>query len=297
MSHFAVAVILKDVNDLKKTLAPYQENNMGDCPKEYLEFTSTREDCKQNYENSTVTMYRKIGTIDLYRRRDEMFRKEIPFEERDNEIYKGFDSQTNYYDKKFWIYDYEGYEKVEIPYNLIWKTFEEYLKEYCEDEWDEEAQDYGYWENPNAKWDYWTLCAKHEWARYKNENMPLGYCKIKDLNKTFDQKEYDKAIRYWEIVVEGQPLREGEEQPFNLYKKEYYIERYGTKEEYATIQATPHYWAFVLEGKWYEKGEMGWFAMSNATKSSEALYLEKWKEVINNPQYQEHYIAIVDCHI
>ena len=31
MSHFAVAVILKDINDLESALAPYQENNMGDC--------------------------------------------------------------------------------------------------------------------------------------------------------------------------------------------------------------------------------------------------------------------------
>lgn len=37
--------------------------------------------------------------------------------------------------------------------------------------------------------------------------------------------------------------------------------------------------------------------MNNANKSSIDVYLEKWKEVINDPKYQDYYIAIVDCHI
>lgn len=46
MSHFTVGVICKELNDYEKLLAPYQENNMGDCPKEYLEFTSTSKEEK-----------------------------------------------------------------------------------------------------------------------------------------------------------------------------------------------------------------------------------------------------------
>lgn len=40
MSHFTVGVFIdpKRGKKLKELLAPYQENNMGDCPKEYLEF-------------------------------------------------------------------------------------------------------------------------------------------------------------------------------------------------------------------------------------------------------------------
>jgi len=38
MSHYTVAVIVDklDENEVAKMLAPYQENNMGDCPREYL---------------------------------------------------------------------------------------------------------------------------------------------------------------------------------------------------------------------------------------------------------------------
>ena len=141
MSHFAVAVILKDINDLESALAPYQENNMGDCPKQYLEFHSTREENKERHETYKRTMYRKEGI--LYRSDEDIFKKEIPFEDKDNEIYKGFDKEINYSKRKCYIFDHTGYEEIKIPFTVIWKSFDEFLKDYCQDEWDEEAQDYG----------------------------------------------------------------------------------------------------------------------------------------------------------
>lgn len=237
MSHFAVAVILKDINDLEKVLAPYQENNMGDCPKEYMEFFSVTEKCKEEYAKEN--------------------------------------------------------EATKIKYPIL----KEYIERCWGYEYDVEKKDFGYWENPNAKWDYWVLCAKGKLARYKDAKMPLGYCKLNEFDKAFNNVAYKKALRFWELVVEEQPLKEGEQKPFNFYRKEYYIERFGTKEEYAKIEATPHYWAYVLDGKWYEKGTMGWFGFGSDTKSSEAAYLEQWLEAINNPKYQDYYIAVVDCHI
>ena len=40
MSHFSVAVVTNtgSEEEVERLLAPYQENNMGDCPEEYLEF-------------------------------------------------------------------------------------------------------------------------------------------------------------------------------------------------------------------------------------------------------------------
>lgn len=128
--------------------------------------------------------------------------------------------------------------------------------------------------------------------------MPLGYCKLKDFDKGLNKERYDYAIRFWEINVEGQPLKDGEKENdyFTIFKPKEYIEEYGNKKIYAKIQATP-YWSFILNGEWYEKGKMDWFAAHDATKSSAELYLDKWNEVINDPKYQDYYIAIVECHI
>ena len=57
MSHFTVGVICKELNDYEKLLAPYQENNMEDCPKEYLKFTSTSKEEKERYENDTTERF------------------------------------------------------------------------------------------------------------------------------------------------------------------------------------------------------------------------------------------------
>lgn len=237
MSHFNVAVILKDINDLEKVLAPYQENCDGDCPKKYLKFYSVLEECKKDYEKE------KEAT------------------------------------------------KINYP------TLKDYIEKYCLYEYDESQKDYGYWENPNAKWDYWQLCELGSLARYQNKKIPSGFCKIKDFGKKINQKIYKELLRFWEIVVEEQPLKESEEKPLNYYKKEYYFKRYGTKENFARINATPHTFAFVYNGEWYEKVSVHWFGIDDSTKDSEELYLEKFKQIINEPSNQDLYIAIVDCHI
>ena len=51
MSHFCVLVI---GNDPEKQLAPYQENNMGNCPKEYLDFNNVEDEERKNYETGTT---------------------------------------------------------------------------------------------------------------------------------------------------------------------------------------------------------------------------------------------------
>ena len=58
MSHFTVAVITDDINKLEGMLAPYQENNMDDCPREYLEFNSntiTYENINNTFTPSFIT--------------------------------------------------------------------------------------------------------------------------------------------------------------------------------------------------------------------------------------------------
>ena len=55
MSHFTVLVIGENVEE---QLAPFQENNMGDCPQEYMKFNDREDEFKDEYENKTVTQYK-----------------------------------------------------------------------------------------------------------------------------------------------------------------------------------------------------------------------------------------------
>lgn len=206
-----------------------------------------------------------------------------------------------------------------MPYKELYPTFEDYMEELGDGHYDEEMKDYGYWENPNAKWDWWqtggrwrgNLLVKGEdyikgerslFDLSEDEKAPDGYkwasggiIKDIDFNKMMEG-EYEKAIRFWELIVEEQPLKDGEKKPFS-WKKEYYIKRYGTKEKYAEQCSTYHTYALLIDGQWISKGEMGWFGIDDSTKDSEEAYIEKFKEIMSAEENQDKMFVVVDCHI
>jgi len=52
MSHFTVMVI--GATDVEAALAPFQENNMGDCPAEYLEFEDCTEEVQERWDKRSA---------------------------------------------------------------------------------------------------------------------------------------------------------------------------------------------------------------------------------------------------
>lgn len=313
MSHFTVGVIVNKLSEeeVDKVLAPYQENNMDDCPREYLEFNSVTEEYKENYETGTRTMVR-LKDKSLVSDCDDRFKKIIKDENHTIPT-------TTYEVPKDLI-------KVEVPYKVLYPTFEEYMKDWCGYELDKEMNDYGYWENPNAKWDWYEIGGRWNklllvkdsvdiekiggpsWGNIKSEEKeaPEGYkwvnaCRIGDLElDKMIEGSYKKNLRYWELIVEGQkPQNEDEEEDvkWNFYKPEYFTERYSSKEEYAKWQSMFCTYAMVDERGWHAKGNMGWWAMDDSTGDSERAFIERFNAELKNVENQDKYLVIVDCHI
>lgn len=245
MSHFTVGVILKvDGNEseemleqkLLDTLLPYQENNMGDVKKEYLEFISVQDEYEDYYKN------------------------------------EGFSNK--------------------------YKTFDDYMKDQGFEK-DEETNEYGYWGNPNAKWDWYQIGGRWSQLPLKETGKEAKpFTKLKFIDFSANEEEYKKAERFWEIVVEGDELKEGEKKPFSLYIKEYYIERFGNKETFARISALPHTYALITpDGKWHEEGSMGWFASDDANKESITAYIDFFTQEVNKEENKDCVFVLVDCHI
>ena len=133
MSHFTVLVIGGDVED---QLAPFQENNMGDCPAKYLEFTSTEEEDRERYETESGTTYILGG-------------KELTYHE-----YYNLDKVQK-----------DLVEKREIPFKDQYPTFEAFCIDYLgRDAEMVEKGKIGYLENPNAKWDWYQIGGR--WSGY-----------------------------------------------------------------------------------------------------------------------------------
>lgn len=261
MSHFSVAVFTDGTKTVEQLLAPYQENNMGDCPKEYLEFFDIEEEYKNKYETDSRAMLKTSDGNIIF-----TWSKEAK-EAREN-----------------------GALEVEVPLKALYSTFEDYMESYegCDGR-DSETGRYGYWENPNAKWDYWGVGGRF---------ADVDKIKVKDFDFTPNPEYYKKAERFWEIIVEGQPLKEGEKQPFNFYKVEYYLKRYKNKETYAKIMSLFITYAVITpDGKWHQKGEMGWFGMSSDTADEALDWDMNYKSRFIDTADPEWFLTVVDCHI
>ena len=274
--HFTVGVITTNpsLEEVENLLAPFDENIKV---KPYI------------YQA-------KQEIIDNEKRSAEGLRKDIKDYSEDNYDSNGaipywFDTNERYVNPPKMK---EFYQKL-----LSCNTDEDYYRfyrRYNEDcNFDENGNELTTY-NPDSKWDWYSIGGRWDgmFDKENGENTLL----IKDIkwdNSTEEEKEYYK--RYWEVVVEGQPLKEDEDKMkfFSLYKKEYYIDFYHTKEEYVERATKNHTYAVITpEGEWIAPGEMGWFSSSESPDDQNKY--EEWfyKYMEEHPDY---YLTLVDCHI
>lgn len=203
MSHFTVLVIGANP---EKQLAPFQENNMDNCPKEYLVFNSMEEELRKDYDTdekgvesvyyNSIEIYNEDDFDTVYNAYHPTFNEAIipidgtevkvaPVEITINEtflmidlnryeLYDFYIRSNNTKDKKqksmtVRIHSVNKLDmrkeiisvnRVDEPKNVMIKdemSFKEYAEDYCGYELDKEKGEYGYWENPNRKWDWYQL--------------------------------------------------------------------------------------------------------------------------------------------
>lgn len=291
MSHFAVAVISDGTKTIEELLAPYQENNMGDCPKEYLAFVDTTDGEREGYETGD----REFVIMPDGRRIS-------PFDDE----FKVLDESESKRCKTYTYVVPEELERVVIPLTEIYTSFDDYMKDIGEER-DPETGKYGYWENPNRKWDWWMVggrwrgqvkatdggVAKDDPTPYPNG----GYDQAKLGNMIWDRDEAaaKRASDEWRSWVEGEEI-EGIDRP--RWKKKYYVNQYGDRDGYVLCESTM-WWRAVItpDGKWHEVGEMGWFGISSESDRAIVEWAEHFKERFIDPYPPECLLTVVDCHI
>ena len=195
---------------------------------------------------------------------------------------------------------------VDFPYDHVDESnLVEYLEraeelEFDTSEHDNEGNLY-YLGNNNAKWDWYQIGGRWSNVLKKLDGTRCDECEVKDLDLSLDTELYNKAKRFWEVVVDKQPLTDVERPSdfFTMYKPEYYTEMYGDRDNFAKSYASFNTFAMLLDGEWYEQGKMGWFAMSDTTKES----LEKFTDFIDKTlrelkkTHPHATVTLVDCHI
>lgn len=131
MSHFTVLVIGEDID---KQLEPYAEQ---DFKPKYGEFEDMEEQYRKEFNEE------KIDVVEI-----------------DGKLHFRYDSKFRQFNKDLRdTYDYpENSILKTVEMKEYYESFEQFLKDYHGvDEPDETTGRYGYWNNPNAKWDWYVV--------------------------------------------------------------------------------------------------------------------------------------------
>ena len=149
--------------------------------------------------------------------------------------------------------------------------------------------------NPNSKWDWYAIG-----GRWDNGDNVI---QIKDFKLYNDLDDDTLALykRAWDSFEGKFELSEEDTKAifggFRMWNDKYYLDRYGTCENYIKAMSSNIPYAFVDVNGWYEKGQMGWWGCDNATQESIEDYTEFAEKYFTAKENQNKYIVWVDCHI
>ena len=221
------------------------------------------------------------------------------------------------------------YLEEEFPLKLRW-TDEECYKDVVRYEEPEDIMPDGsikHHYNPNAKWDWYSIGGRWCGSLYVDENYTdgtigemswtyegdknaaygceyPGYKRVdgaflKDVNFPNTQQEIERAKRFWEIYIEGDNPKDDDEKALvehEFWKREYYLENYKTKDNYIKANSGLILYGVVTkDGKWYEKGQMGWWGI--ASNEDCIGWPDTFKKLIWGNVEDGDYITVLDCHV
>lgn len=189
--------------------------------------------------------------------------------------------------------DITDYMKPYLKANTDEELYKLEIEDYEEDEIDKDGNVLSTY-NPNSKWDWYQIGGRF------SDGKPT---KIKDF-KLYDDLDDDTIALYkraWDSFEGKYELSEDEENKifgeFRMWNDKYYLDRYGTCENYIKAISSNIPYAFVDANGWYEKGQMGWWGCDNATQESIEDYTEFAEKYFTAEENQNKYIVWVDCHI
>ncbi len=181
--------------------------------------------------------------------------------------------------------------------------------EFEEDEdgsYDEEVGKTGWWQNPNAKWDWYRIGGR--WISMlipKKNTKSVGVVGDAGMFSSAKLGRFDsmlvsdidfEAMRQ-EAMKDLTPYDKLMEESY--YLKEYLKKKYPNEEAYILDSTTfSTYAAVTPDGVWHSKGTMGWFGFGSDTVESSNEFRDSYREKFIEPAIKNGwYMTIVDCHI
>lgn len=282
MSHFTVLVTKTNEKDIARQLSPFDENremprHIGKTRAEFIE--AGREDVRRTAKN--VAEY-----------------------DADPAAYEASTTNASHIE---WLKG-EARETAKITDEE--ELFKLGAKWYIDDEDNPLDKDGNYWttSNDDAKWDWYQVGGR--WAGFfqvkagaeaergedgvfsagKTRNG-ADVVKVKDIDwSAMDATEKKQRGKYYdEEMAKPDPDRRfvWEDDRDAVLKM--------TRDEYVNQPVTHCTFAVLHDGRWYERGSMGWFGMVSDEKASDQWESE-WRKLVEGLD-PETEVTVVDCHI
>ncbi len=293
MSHFNVAVITPSMNDVEALLAPFQENNTGNCPEEYLTFFDVEEEYRRLYELESAEYIQM-----------EDGRLLSPY----HSIFRTTASQPMLHTHEVPSH----LQRVQIPHKEKYTTFDDYMIQHVGySAKDEKTGKWGYRDNPNAKWDSWQIGGSWSNKLILRSGEQVNAAPIKDIFFIEQERCEEVTITIEEIPVpvalatklesclahasqEWEKVMEGK----GSHKPEYYRNRYGDKQGFLREMLSVRTYAVVTpDGNWHAPGEMGRFGISSESPDEATQCNTSFYDTFIKDADPEHFLVMVDCHI
>lgn len=210
--------------------------------------------------------------------------------------------------KEFLEKEKEYLEKNEIKY----ESATEWVRDWFGYKFNTELGAWGYYKNPQQKWDWYSVGGR--WSGYftlKNGaegslGEPGIYGREEENEKPNKADQAKKGDIDWQAMKDEKLVRarktweevqsKEDQIPSQMKYLTYGITDDDTLDTYLKrIDKFPTTYAVVKDGKWYEKGEMGWWGISTNEKSDSEWDTEFKKLIDDLPD--DTLLTIVDCHI
>lgn len=177
----------------------------------------------------------------------------------------------------------------------------EYMEFYEDDDCDiDPVEDKrGYWQNPNAKWDWFVIGGRFSQMLRTVPGSGLAgavdSAPLSAVDFAPTEEEMSVASRFWDEYVEGDG--KAYEGTFILYKPEFYKRRYESKEVFLSCRGFNTFAVVTPDGEWHECGKMGWFGFSGETDEEAVAWERDFVKNFIEPADKSLIATIVDCHI
>ncbi len=280
MSHFTVLVTKTQLKSVEDQLAPYDENL--ETPR-YVEYT-------------------KQQLIDKGRAEIEKYK---------NGNYAKYLEDPKGYEASCSNPPHMKYIKTEFPKQLEWsddEVYQEQTKWYEEEDIGDKGEVYSEW-NTNSKWDWYKVGGR--WAGFfqvkSGATGQRGEDGIMDSHVSEGGVDVVKVKDIdWEAM--GKVIREGRAKGYDEEVSKPENDRFSweddtdakrfvkmSKEEYVNQPVHHSTFAVVHDGQWYERGEMGWWAIVKDEKE-QGKWDEEFSKLVKSLDPNDE-VTVVDCHI